>query len=106
MITVLHEELADLLDNASPAEDSASDAVVAAFIAEHQQASRPELLHGWRKALQTHFETGSRHKGANSVLTGALKESRAGFFPAQAAIDTLRPMFITAAMRPPGLRRC
>ena len=62
---------------------------------------RPAILHGWRKALQGHFETGSRHDGAVTVTAGAMKEARAGYFPAGEAVDLLRAMFITAATRPP-----
>ena len=47
-VPVLSGELADLLDDASPAEDAATDAAVAAFIAAHRAASRPEILAaGW-----------------------------------------------------------
>lgn len=34
---------------------AASDAEVAAFIAEYQRAERPEILQGWIKALKKHF---------------------------------------------------
>jgi hypothetical protein len=80
---------------------AASDAEVAAFIAEYQRAERPEILQGWVKALTKYFAKGSRHDGAVSVLTGALKEARAGYFSAKAALDTLRPMFLSAATRLP-----
>ena len=100
-VPTLPEELAELLDDASPTQDAASDDVVSAFLAEHTDATRPELLHGWIKALHQHFETGSRHDGAVSVVTGALKESRCGYLAANTVIDTLRQMFNTAATRPP-----
>ena len=77
-----------------------ADAEVAAFIAEYTRAERPEILQGWIKTLKNHFAKGSRHDGAVSVLTGALKEARAGYFSATAALDTLRPMFLSAATRP------
>ena len=79
----------------------ASDAEVAAFVAEYQRAERPEILQGLVKALTKHFAEGPRHDGAVSVVTGALKEARAGYFSARAALDTLRPMFLSAATRPP-----
>ena len=71
---VLPDELAGLLDDASPASDAATDAQVLAFIAAHTEAARPGLLNGWISALRTKFETGSRHEGAVSVTVGALKE--------------------------------
>lgn len=81
---------------------AASDAEVAAFIAEYQRAERPEILQGWIKALKKHFRgMGSRHDGAVSVLTGALKEARAGYFPAAPALDALRPLFLAAVTGPP-----
>ncbi len=81
---------------------ASSDAEVAAFIAEYQRAERPEILHGCVKALTTGFKgKRSRHDSTVSVVTGALKEARAGYFSATAALDTLRPLFLDAATQPP-----
>jgi hypothetical protein len=67
------------------------------FIAEYQRAERPEILQGWVQALTTSFKgQGSRHGSAVSVVTGALKEARAGYFSAQTALDTLRHLFLEA----------
>ncbi len=99
MIPVLPDELADQLDDASPAEDAASDEVVRTFTSTHTAASRPAILAGWVSALTNKCAEGSRHNGATSVVTGALKEARAGYFPAQAALDALRPVFLVAATR-------
>lgn len=101
MIPVLPDELADLLDDASPAEDAASDEAVRTFTNTHTAASRPAILAGWVSALTNKCAEGSRHNGALSVVTGALKEARAGYFPAQAALDALRPVFLAAATRAP-----
>lgn len=85
-----------------PSKTASSDAEVAAFIAEYRRAERPEILQGWVKALTTGFKgKGSRHDSAVSVVTGALKEARAGYFSATAALDTLRPLFLDAATKPP-----
>ena len=65
------------------------------------EATKPGLIHGWITALANHFETGSRHNGAVSITVGALKESACGYLNAQTVLDTLRPMFIAAATRPP-----
>ena len=111
------EPLAELIDaprksrtarpHNSRVPQAASDAEVAAFVAEYQRAERPEILQGWVKALTKHFRgKRSRHDGAVSVLTGALKEARAGYFSAKAALDTLRPMFLAAATRPPTGGEC
>lgn len=82
--------------------DPGLDPEVTSFVAEHQQATRPEILQGWTAALTKSIRNkGSRHDKAVSVLTGALKEARAGYFSAQAALDTLRPIFLDAATRTP-----
>jgi putative DNA primase/helicase len=101
MIPVLHDELADLLDDASPAEDAASDEMVRAFMAAHTEASRPQILAGWVSALTNKCAEGSRHNGWRSVAAGAAKEARAGYFPAQLAYDTLEKIFVAAATRAP-----
>jgi AAA domain len=96
-IRVLPDEIAELIDDASPAEDAASDAVVAAFIAGHQTASRPDVLNGLRAALAARIKAGeSVHMSAISVVTGAMKEARAGYYTPQHALDTLKPVFINA----------
>ena len=101
-VPALPDEIADMLDDASPAEDAATDEVVVKFIAEHTEQARPTILLGWVSALRNHFDNGqSRHTSAVSVLTGAMKEARADYFPAQQAVDTLRPMFLTEVAKPP-----
>jgi putative DNA primase/helicase len=95
-------ELAEQLTNASPAEDAATDEQVQTFIAEHTAASRPGILAGLVTTLKKNFAAGeSRHQSTVSVLAGAMKEARAGFYSAAEAIGTLKPMFVTAAMTPP-----
>ena len=101
LVPVLPDEIAEQLPDGNPAQDAASDAQIAAFTADHTEATRSEIMAGWVKALQHHFETGSRHNGALSVTTGALKEARCGYLAAKTVIDTLEPMFVTAATRPP-----
>jgi IclR helix-turn-helix domain len=88
--------------NAQVPSRAASEAEVAAFTAEYHRAERPEILQGWVKALTTHFKgKRSRHDSTVSVVTGALKEARAGYFSAQAAVDALRPLFLDAATQAP-----
>jgi len=102
MIPVLPSEIADKLDDATPASDAASDVEVKRFFAEHTAASRPEILTGWVKALENHFTRGeSRHGSTVSVLAGALKEARAGYYSAQDALDELGVMFHDAVAKPP-----
>ena len=107
MIPVLPDEIAEKLDDASPASDAASDAVVESFLLdEHTEGSRPEILAGWVKALNKRFAAHeSRHDATVTVLTGAMKEARAGYFPARAAYDTIRPPFIAEVAKPPASKR-
>lgn len=100
-VPALPDELAEMLDDASPASDAATDAQVLAFLAQHTAASRPSLINGWISALTNRFETGSRHDAAVSVTVGALKEAAAGYLNARTVLDTLGPMFVTAATRAP-----
>ena len=105
-VPVLPAEIAAQLDDASPAEDAVTDGAVAAFIADYRRSTRPAILHGWTSALHRHFQAGdSRHTSTVSVVTGAMKEARAGFFAAQEAIDALQPMFIDAVAQPPTSSR-
>jgi hypothetical protein len=101
-IPILPDEIAELLDDTTPAEDSATDQQVKAFLEEHQGDERSEIIHGWRAAWAKHMTDGdSRHPSMVSVLVGALKEARAGYFPAAAAEHMLRQLFIEAKTRPP-----
>jgi hypothetical protein len=106
------EALADLVDAKRRTPNSeiatvrsaaaSSAAEVSAFIAEYHRADRPEILQGWVKAMKAGFKgKRSRHDTAVSVITGALKEARAGYFSAVSAIDTLRPLFLEAVTKSP-----
>jgi hypothetical protein len=102
VIPVLPDEIADLLDDATPACDAASDAEVDAFLATHTDESRPAILAGWTKALGKHFSDGaSRHQSTVSVLVGAMKEARAGYYPAQDAAKAIQTLFLDAVAKPP-----
>lgn len=96
-VPVLPPEIADLLPDGTAAEDAATDAAVAAFIAEHTTAEKPDVVNGLRSALQQNIEAGkSCHVSAVSAVAGAMKEARAGYYSAQHAIDTLKPIFMNA----------
>ena len=57
-IPELPAELAELLDDASPASDAASDPEVAAFLGEHTRSTRPEILAGLTSKLGDRFDDG------------------------------------------------
>jgi hypothetical protein len=100
-VPVLPAIIADKLPDATEATEAATDEQIKTFLATHVTATHPALIKGWRKALTNHFETGSRHDGAVSVTTGAMKEARAGFLAATETATELQSMFITAATRAP-----
>jgi hypothetical protein len=93
----LPAEVAAKLPNGKPGEDSATDAVVAAFIAEHTAASRPGIEAARVNGLLAKIEAGEgRHTSAVPYVTGALEEARAGFYSAQVVLDALKPIFVNA----------
>ncbi len=103
VVPVLPDELAAQLDDGSPADDAASDETVAAFVAEHQQSSRPDILSGLTSWLRGQFDDGaSRHQSTLTALVGTMKEAAAGFYPAQLALDEIKPMFVEAVAQPPA----
>jgi Bifunctional DNA primase/polymerase, N-terminal len=101
-VPVLPDPVAVLLDDASPAEDAATDAQVAAFLLEHTGNARPELLPGWVTTFTRKVAAGeSRHDRMVSVCAGAMKEARAGLIPARLVADTLHSVFVEAVGKPP-----
>jgi P4 family phage/plasmid primase-like protien len=107
MIPVLPDEIAELLDDASPAEDAATDAAVTAFLAEYTQASRRELLLGPVRTLETEIAEGqSRHGRGTATYAWAMDEARAGYYPADDANAALKEVLINAwaAQRKPDDR--
>ena len=102
-VPVLPNELADELAEASPAVDAASDAVIEAFIAEHQNETRPNVLAGLVTALRANFDAGeSRHQSTAAALVGAMKEAGVGLYTPRRVIDTIWPMFLEAVTKPPA----
>jgi hypothetical protein len=90
-VRVLPEEIAELIDDALPSEDAATDEQVAKFLAEHTKSSRPNLILGRVKMLKDKYAAGeSRHGSTTPVVKGGFAEARAGYHPAQLVIDTLK----------------
>ncbi|BBY54594.1 phage/plasmid primase, P4 family [Mycolicibacillus koreensis] len=101
-VPVLPSALAEKLTDGSSAEDAATDTQVTEFLAAHTRSERPDILAGFVKHCAERIAAGeSRHGTLTAVLAGAMKEARAGFYPAQLATDTLRELFVTAAMKDP-----
>jgi len=99
-----------LLAGQSPHEDgeateSATDAEVLAFVAEHSTASRPGALMARVKGFDGMLARGAgRHDSLVPELRGTMEESHAGLYAAQAAIDALWPPFWAAASVGPKRR--
>jgi hypothetical protein len=94
--------LASQLPDVMEAADAATDAEVAAFLAECRHSERPELLDIHIAAWQKKLATGeSRHNSMLGHISGALKEAKAGLIDAQLAADTLQGIFETAVMAEP-----
>ena len=101
-VPALPPELADLLDDTTHAEDAATDTAVAAFLTAHTKTSRPELLNAWVATFEQKVRAGeSRHDRMVSILTGALKEAAAGYFPATEAAGQLGQAFLASVSQPP-----
>jgi Bifunctional DNA primase/polymerase, N-terminal len=101
-VPVLPGYVADLLDNASPSEDAATDVEVEAFLEGHSSSTRPELLSGWCTTFADKVTAGeSRHQRMVSVAAGAMKEAAAGYFPARDAAKRLHDAFVAAVALPP-----
>lgn len=106
-VPVLPPYLADRLPDAETAVQAAPEAAVAAFLGDHDAASRPELLElsvaGWRRKVAAGE---SRHDTTTGHLAGAMKEARAGLVSAQTAADTFESLFLDAVTREgEGLRQ-
>jgi Bifunctional DNA primase/polymerase, N-terminal len=101
-VPVLPDYVADLLDDASPSEDAATDAEVEAFLESHSSSTRPKLLTGWCTTFTDKATAGeSRHQRMVSVAAGAMKEAAAGYFPARDAAKRLHDAFVAAVALPP-----
>lgn len=101
-IPALPDDIADLLDDANPATDAASDATVAAFLAGHAGGDQQNVLQGLLKKLHERIAAGeSRHMSTVPALVGAMKEARAGLYPALWAAEAIWAVFLVAVAQAP-----
>jgi Bifunctional DNA primase/polymerase, N-terminal len=100
-LPLLPHQLAELLPDGSAAEGAASDSTVSAFLAEHVGNSRPDALDALLNKLATRIKAGeSRHDSTVSVFTGAMKEARAGYYPARVAAQRIAAIFLPEMAAP------
>jgi hypothetical protein len=92
--------LADLLPDTADAEDAATDAEVAAFLAAHTARWQPHRLELTVADLEKRISAGAaRHDEALIKTCLALKEAARGFFPAAEAVRRIGEVFTAAACR-------
>jgi Bifunctional DNA primase/polymerase, N-terminal/AAA domain len=109
-VPALPDELAELMDDAGDAQDAAPDPDVLKFLDTHTGRERPELLEIFCASFKEDVSEGaSRHTSMLSKLTGAMKESACGYFPAKLAAEKLERIFMDAVAQEPkgkqGARR-
>lgn len=96
-IPALPDAIADRLHDRTDTASAATDAEVNAFLAEHKGTERRMLVKGWEKRFRDGVTDGdSRHDTMVPVLTGAMEEALAGYFPATEAVNALRNLFVSA----------
>lgn len=99
-LPVLPEAVAELLDDATPAADAASDRQVAAFLDAHTGDDDPEAFDRLLGTFERDVAAGEgRHGRMVSVCAGAMREAAAGLYPARRAADGLRRAFVAAVSR-------
>lgn len=97
MITVLPDEIAELIEDVSSGADAASDAAVTAFLKQHRETLHQHMILGPVRQMQAAIAEGaSRHTSATSAGVWAMDEARAGIYPADDANAALQEIFINA----------
>jgi putative DNA primase/helicase len=88
-VPCLPDEIDRLLPDGQRSEDAATDADVRKFMAENNSASMAHLLKPVLKKMAEESESGSRHEALVRAAVWAMREARAGFYPAKTAIDAM-----------------
>jgi hypothetical protein len=95
--------VASRLPDAEDAAEAATDEEVEAFLAEHTNHQRPDLLAVHISAWQKKTAAGeSRHGSVMGHISGAMKEAKAGLIDAKLAADTFEATFVPAIMQQPN----
>lgn len=101
-IPVLPEGISTLLPDGQAADDAVTDEQVTAFLEAHTLNDKPALLKG---VLQSFAEEGagsSRHEALVKHLVWAMREARAGLYPARTAMGALWQDFEALMGTEPG----
>lgn len=95
-VALLPDEIESRLPDATLSERPATDTEVQAFIDAHTENRKPQALRGILARTQKKAGDGHEHSAAVDAVPWALREARAGHFPAQLALDTLESWFVNA----------
>jgi hypothetical protein len=91
----LPDDIAEKLTDTEQPESAATDAEVYEFVAGATGVENTRLLSTWTRKFTAEVERlDSRHDAMVSILTAALEEAMAGYFPARDAVDILREQFV------------
>ena len=100
-VPVLPDSIAELLTDTTTPVDVATDDTIRAFITRHNTGIDDTKMNAMLRTFQRAVTDGdSRHQRAVSILTGMMKEAAAGYYPAQAAEQQLRGLFLDAVTQP------
>jgi P4 family phage/plasmid primase-like protien len=95
--------VASRLPDAEDAAEAATDEEVEAFLAEHTNHQRPDLLDVHIAAWQKKITAGeSRHDSMMGHAAGAMKEAKAGLIDAKVAAVSIESVFVPAIMQQPS----
>ncbi|PRX95599.1 AAA family ATPase [Allonocardiopsis opalescens] len=99
-LPALPPALAERLRDASESADAATDPEVTQFLAEHTRAERPALLRAITARFTADVAAGrSRHDSMLLPCANAMREARAGMYPARSAAEALCALFVDATSR-------
>ncbi len=99
-VPVLPDVIAEKLADTSDRESAATDAEVAAFIAEHTRASTPGRMKGWLSFWDAAVrQQDSRHDTMVQLAPWVMEEVRCGCYSAADVCALLRSMFVAAKTR-------
>lgn len=94
----LPDYVAEALPDSQNPEDTATDAQVKAFVDTHTKSERPEILKGLVNALKSKLDRGaSCHMSTLGIVTSAMAEAAAGFYPAREALTALWEVYRATA---------
>lgn len=102
-VPLLPDYIDELLPEGTQRDTPATDATIAAFIAEHTDDYKMAALDPVLERFAERVDKGSsRHEALVEAACWAMREVRKGYYPASVAIDTLQGMFLTAMAANPA----